>query len=210
MLILACADKKLLSRWEHAFAEYENVVSEHSLIHLKAKLRETTNATVIIHTLLPGFKSNNDVIELLKEHPTARLLMLADIPDEFEGIEFIRSGGLGYANTHIKNNILHEAIKVIGFGEVWVSKRLLNWLVNNCHELDHDTQIINMYSEIETLTPAEYTVAKHVINGNNNKQIAKILNITERTVKAHLTSIYNKIGVKDRLHLAVLLQNNIL
>ena len=210
MLILACADKKLLSRWEHAFAEYENVVSEHSFIHLKAKVRETTHATVIIHTSLPGLESNNDVVELIKDHPTAKLLVLADIPDELDAIEFIRSGVLGYANTHIKNNILYEAIKIIRLGEVWVSKRLLNWLVNHCHELDHNTQIINMYAEIETLTPAENTVAKHVVNGNNNKQIAKILNITERTVKAHLTSIYSKMGVKDRLHLAVLLQNNIL
>jgi len=210
MLILACADKKLLSHWERTFSEYENIVSEHSLIHLKAKLRETIHATVIIHTSLPGVESNDDVIELIKEHPTAKLLVLADIPNELEGVEFIRSGALGYANTHIKNNILHEAIKVIGFGEVWVSKRVLNWLVNHCHALEHNTQVINMYSEFETLTPAENIVAKHVTNGNNNKDIAKILNITERTVKAHLTSIYNKMGVKDRLHLALLLHNNIL
>lgn len=210
MLILASADKKLLSHWEHTLSEFKNIVSLHDLMHLKSRLRETIHATVIIHTSLPGLESNNDIIKLIKEHPTAKLLVLADIPKELEGVELIRAGALGYANTHIKNNILHEAIKVIGLGEVWVSKRVLNWLVNHCHELDHNTQVINMYSDIETLTPAENTVAKHVSNGNNNKDIAKTLNITERTVKAHLTSIYNKMGVKDRLHLALLLHNKIL
>ena len=74
MLILASANKKLLSHWEHTFSKYENIVSEHNLMHLKAKLRETIHATVIIHTSLPGIESNNDIIELIKEDSKSQKL----------------------------------------------------------------------------------------------------------------------------------------
>jgi DNA-binding NarL/FixJ family response regulator len=50
-------------------------------------------------------------------------------------------------------------------------------------------------------------VVGHLLDGHTNKQIAQKLQITERTVKAHLTSIYRKTGVSDRLHLALLVNN---
>ena len=58
---------------------------------------------------------------------------------------------------------------------------------------------------LNKLTHREYDIAVRVGNGENNKQIAKSCGITERTVKAHLTEVFQKLGVTDRLNLALVL-----
>lgn len=208
MLILACADRKILSRWKSALDAYDIVLTVNHYSSLKRQLRAAKHATVILHSSLPGLKDKADIKKLVEDYPKTGLLVLADIPDEHEGIDLVRSGAHGYANTLLKPEILREAIKVVALGEVWVSKRLLHWMVSHCHEFDRQQSDVGSYLALDTLTPSENHVAEHLSEGNNNKQIARKLNITERTVKAHLTSIYSKTGVKDRLHLALLVHNN--
>ena len=60
-------------------------------------------------------------------------------------------------------------------------------------------------SRLQGLTPREYQVAELITAGARNKEIAQQLNITERTVKAHLTELFRNLKVSDRLQLAVLL-----
>lgn len=208
MLVLACADSKILARWKLALEESDNVLTVNQFSSLKHQLRGLERATVILHGSLPGLNDPCEIDKLIRDSTTAGILVLTDIPDEHQGIDLIRAGALGYANTHIKPEILREAIKVVELGEVWVSKRLLHWMVNHCHEFDRRESDIGSYLALDTLTPSEKHVAAYLAEGNNNKQIARKLNITERTVKAHLTSIYSKTGVRDRLHLALLVHNN--
>lgn len=207
MLIFSCSDQKILSRWKSAMTNFDKLLTINHFSILRNKLRNMTNASVILHTSLPGLKSNGDIIKLIEDFPSIRLLILADIPDEHQGIELIRSGILGYANTQIKPDILREAIKIIQLGEVWVSKRMLHWMVNHCNDINKSNDTGSFHA-LDSLTPSELHVATSIAEGNNNKQIARILEITERTVKAHLTSIYKKTGVKDRLHLALLIHQN--
>jgi two-component system nitrate/nitrite response regulator NarL len=58
-------------------------------------------------------------------------------------------------------------------------------------------------SPIQCLTPRELEVARMVNKGGNNKSIARTLDISERTVKAHLSSIFRKLNIENRLHLAI-------
>ena len=59
------------------------------------------------------------------------------------------------------------------------------------------------YSRLVHLTPREREIALWIASGDRNKEIANRLEITERTVKAHLTSIFRKLGLTDRLRLAL-------
>ena len=206
MILLASADQKIISRWKRGLFDYGNIDDVSNLSSLRKKLRVIADdITVIIHRALPGLEHEEDIRSLLNDYPKTRLLVLADVPDEHQGIELIRDGVLGYANTHIKPEILHEAIKVISLGEIWASKRLVQWLVSHCHGAETTVEEVGSYMALDELTPSEHHVVKHLSKGDNNKDIARHLNITERTVKAHLTSIYSKTGVKDRLHLALLI-----
>src|SRR4029079_5547655 len=60
---------------------------------------------------------------------------------------------------------------------------------------------------LENLTLRQREVAEAIARGASNKEIARRLNVTERTVKAHLTNMFRNVGVFDRLHLALLLNN---
>ena len=60
----------------------------------------------------------------------------------------------------------------------------------------------------DTLTKREIEVAKSVADGCSNREIAERLNISERTVKARLTSIFQKLDVRDRVQLALLMRGN--
>lgn len=208
MLILACADKKILKRWQSAFEGEKNYLVIDNFTSLKNRLKKLSDVTVTLHRSLPGISSDDDVNQLHESYKNARLLVLSDVPHEQQGIGFIRKGILGYANSLISPEILKEAIKVIELGEIWVSKRLLEWMVNHCDNVEQYTKDMGSYLALDTLTPSEKHVIECLVEGNNNKEIARKLNITERTVKAHLTSIYSKTGVKDRLHLALLIHNN--
>jgi DNA-binding NarL/FixJ family response regulator len=91
-------------------------------------------------------------------------------------------------------------------GEVWVPRQLIARLVG---ELARDTTA-NTHtlkfagnSSIEHLTPREMQVAEMVHLGGNNKTIARELDISERTVKAHLSAIFRKLDIENRLHLAL-------
>lgn len=208
MLLLACSNKKILSRWKTHLNHDENILEVNTMNSLRKELSKLASATVVFHSGLEGVNNNNDIHKLLKDFPKTGILILTDVPNEYEGIHFIRNGFLGYANTYIKPELLVEAIKVIQLGESWVSQRLLHWMMNHCNDTQMRNKELGSYMALDTLTPSEKQVTEHLMEGNNNKQIARKLNITERTVKAHLTSVYSKTGVKDRLHLALLMHNN--
>ena len=63
-------------------------------------------------------------------------------------------------------------------------------------------------SALRTLTAREQEVAKAVASGSNNKEIARALGITERTIKAHASAIFQKLGARDRLHLALIVNGH--
>lgn len=208
MIILATADKKIYRRWLDSLESPTEVRSADSLSNLRDQLRQYPAATIILHESLPGLEGVAEIDAVVSQFPRCQLFVLADIPEEHQGIEMIRAGVLGYANTHIRHDILREALKVISLGEIWVSKRLLQWLVNHCGPSLVTEKVLTTRKAMERLTPSEQRVIEHLLNGNSNKQIARKLQITERTVKAHLTSIFRKTGVKDRLHLALLVNHN--
>lgn len=210
MIILATADAKTRKRWSSSLDASNAKEAAGSLEELHGLLNQYPNATVVLHAALPGVTGLSDIQELIAAYPDANLFILADIPREKEAIELVRAGVLGYANTHLREDILREAVKVISLGEIWVSKRLLQWLVDHCGTPLLNKQNKASFVALESLTPGEQKVLEHLLDGNSNKQIARKLNITERTVKAHLTSIYRKTGVQDRLHLALLVnQGNV-
>lgn len=207
MIILATADDKIYARWQRGVGIQAEAVTVNSLTGLRHSLDSHPEATVLLHCILPGLSGLPEIKSLITTYPRANLFVLVDVPQEQQGIGLIRAGVLGYANTHIRPDILQEAVKVIELGEIWASKRLLQWMVNHCGSPEQMKQSLGSYMALDSLTPGEKKVVEHLLTGDNNKEIARKLQITERTVKAHLTTIYRKTGVKDRLHLALLVNN---
>lgn len=143
---------------------------------------------------------------LIKSAPATRFFLLSDRPDEEEALLFLRLGIVGYGNTYMSPTRLIEALRVVTNGGVWLGQKVIQRLITDTSrgvkqevKKDHTSFIL------EKLTRAERQIAERVARGQTNLEMAADLNITERTVKAHLTSIYEKTKTGNRLNLALLI-----
>jgi len=123
-------------------------------------------------------------------------------------IECICEGAVGYSENIIPPQQIIRVIQGIENNEVWLERQLIPFILkeiafkNNFKEINEEANKI-----LSTLTQRELEVLRLVYKGEDNISISSILDISVRTVKAHLTAIYAKLNVPDRFHLVVLLKD---
>jgi len=121
-------------------------------------------------------------------------------PHDDEGMLVITSGAMGYCHAYAPAATLTHVLDAVTTGSVWMGESLVSRLLHQVHTLAPSSAEWRH----DALTKSEHAIALHVSRGESNSSIAAALGISERTVKAHLTSIFDKLGVKDRLQLALL------
>ncbi|MES9894143.1 MAG: response regulator transcription factor [Candidatus Thiodiazotropha endolucinida] len=124
----------------------------------------------------------------------------------------ISHGVKGYCNRYISKALLVKAVELVRMGEVWVGRSLLFKLMSRLSSVsppkgEDQARESDRESTLSKLTDREREIAQLVGSGDSNKVIAKKLDITERTVKAHLSSIFRKTSTKDRLQLGLLINS---
>jgi DNA-binding NarL/FixJ family response regulator len=138
----------------------------------------------------------------LKQHyPDAQLLVVGPSRPIETQVAALRHGARGYFDDSLPIKKLRFALNSILHGEVWVERHVISGLID---ELTHVPEITEQQRlAVESLSPKELEVANLVSHGATNKMIAQKMDITERTVKAHLTTIFQKMDLPDRLSLAI-------
>jgi len=111
-------------------------------------------------------------------------------------------GALGYCHAHAGESMLKQVATVIQNQGLWVGPTLLQRIIK-AGQREGDASPRVTQEQLSLLSAREQAVAKAVSEGLSNKDIAHSMSITERTVKAHVSSIFMKWGVRDRLHLAL-------
>jgi DNA-binding NarL/FixJ family response regulator len=158
---------------------------------------------ILLHRMLIDMSAFPGLLSL---SPAARFFLLSDRPDEEEALSFLKMGIVGYGNTYISSPRLIEALHVITNGGVWLGQKVIQRLITDTLvNAKRDGGKDNASFVMAKLTRAERHIAELVARGQSNLEIAADLNITERTVKAHLTSIYEKTKTGNRLNLALLI-----
>jgi len=140
----------------------------------------------------------NSASKLLSERPELKVLALSDTPNFEEGQGLLQKGLKGYANTYIHLLHLNQALDFINTGNIWLYPSFMQELIDSTKKKVPKEEVI-----LELLTAREKETALQVANGKSNKEIAQALNITERTVKSHLSSIFEKTKTGDRMSLAL-------
>ena len=123
-------------------------------------------------------------------------------------IKAYTEGMSGYCVENAKTVVIAEAIKSILKGDIWIKHNLISTVINSLLQRKED-DASKKYPEnnlSELLSGRELEVVERVQTGESNREIADKLCISERTVKAHLSSTFKKLNVPDRLHLVVFLQ----
>lgn len=131
-------------------------------------------------------------------------VVLADAPDQNLIIESLALGACGCCNTHAAPEVLQQVGLVVANGGLWVGQTLLKQLVGSTAKAygAHPQEAKNDdWSAL--LSERERQVAQLVASGSSNREVAEQLSISERTAKAHLTSIFDKLGLRDRLQLSL-------
>lgn len=130
-------------------------------------------------------------------------VVLADAPNQDLILESLTFGASGCCNIHAAPEVLRQVGLVVANGGLWVGQALIRQLVVGAAKVygAHASEAKNDdWSAL--LSKRERQVAQLVASGSSNREVAEQLSISERTAKAHLTSIFDKLGLRDRLQLS--------
>jgi len=145
------------------------------------------------------------VSELLRQSPGVRVVVVTAEPDEELTLELFRRGAHGVVSREIEPELLVECLRKVSQGEPWLDSRGTQWVL-----AAYRTQGGRPSSSRPKvqLTPKESLIVSCVTQGMKNKEIATRVGTTEQVVKNYLRKVYDKLGVADRLELALYCLNN--
>lgn len=132
--------------------------------------------------------------------PHAPVVVLSNVPEDDQGLAVLAAGASGYCSALTLPSVLRQVAGVVEHGGLWVGPRLMQRLMQGLATRGNATPD----TSLDLLSQRERQVAVAVARGSTNKEIARAMNITERTVKAHLSAAFEKLGVRDRMQLALL------
>ena len=138
--------------------------------------------------------------ELCETSPTSRVVVLTGVRDPDSHRLAIRRGAMGIVLKEHAADLLLRAIQKVHEGEVWIDRSMIGSVIQ---ELNRPGEVDPEKAKIASLTDREREVITLVGEGLKNKQIAERLFITETTVTHHLSSVFSKLEVSDRLELII-------
>jgi DNA-binding NarL/FixJ family response regulator len=199
----------LLDSWTEAFPKSTIALAVPEVVDIakaKVKKREATIFWLHMNEDRQQWMANT-IASISSSYKDAKIVILANIPNHAESIQALSLGAMGYCHAYIAPVVLKEIKAVISHGGLWLGQDILQSLI------EVSTKLIGNRPEyvdglLAKLTKREQEVAVEAAKGLSNKEIARILNITERTVKAHLAKTFERLGAKDRLQLALMLNSN--
>jgi len=160
----------------------------------------------LLWVLQPQGESAAEVTKRLGASLAGRpLVLLADEPSEDEAMAALAAGASGYCNGHAAPEVLRQVAMVVENGGIWVGRGLMQRLLSATSRLMPERPEGNEQSWRADLTAREQEAAALLAKGASNKEIARQLDITERTVKAHVGAMLEKLGARDRLQLSLII-----
>jgi two-component system, NarL family, nitrate/nitrite response regulator NarL len=140
------------------------------------------------------------VTEVLSINPNIRIILIVPDLSEEETVEYLRRGVSGIVTRSIAPDLLIKCIRKVAGGETWLDNRGVNWVIEAYRS--QASQLTNPRARVR-LSPKELWIISGVTQGLRNKDIAQEVGTTEQVVKNYLRKVYDKLGVSDRLELAL-------
>ncbi len=151
---------------------------------------------------LPGMNGLEVTRILKRRHPQMAVIILTLHEDDEQLFHAIRVGASAYAIKDIAAQDLISLIRRVGRGEYLINENVLSRPFVASKVLDQFRELATLDEASDTvfspLTPREVEILDCVARGNSNKEIARLLSISDQTVKNHITSILRKLAVNDR------------
>jgi DNA-binding NarL/FixJ family response regulator len=202
-IILCSAKDSIRERWRSLLQGQQfSIYQVSSLPMLQTVVHKDEQYLLLVHQ---PFMDLQTIGTICRKSALYKVFVLSDTPNREEGFALLRREAVGYANTYISGPRLVEAVKVIQSGRVWFSQEVLSQFIQAVAANNQGVASEDSAKLLQSLTEREREIALLVARGLSNKAIGEQLYVSERTVKAHLSSIFAKTGAQSRLKLALLL-----
>ncbi len=140
------------------------------------------------------------VVELLRQAPQLKIVVVTPASDEQLTLELFRRGAHGILSREVEPEILVDCLRKVAAGEPWLESQAIHWVMEAYR--GHNLRPSGARPKVQ-LTPKETLIVSCVTQGMKNKEIAVRVGTTEQVVKNYLRKVYDKLGVADRLELAL-------
>lgn len=169
-------------------------------------LLEREKVDLILMDIRMPIMDGVEATKIIKEkYPKTKILILTTFKEDEYIFQGLKNGADGYLLKDISSEELINGIKTVHRGNMILQPDIARKMIDSIYKKDNISDNINkdIYTE---LTKREYEIAMLVGEGKSNKEISKTLFITEGTVKNHITKILDKLDLRDRTQLAVLVK----
>ncbi|GEK73315.1 MULTISPECIES: response regulator transcription factor [Halomonas] len=194
--IFVCRESVLMPRWREAFPDARCLDETFAL--------EMASAEVQAWVVIQGDTWPVLVRQLAQQGAIVSVLSYA--PDSREATQALEANARGYAHALSPPELLSQMALVTAHQGIWVGPELMAQVVGGAYRALGGEERLRE-EMLDRLTQRERAVAVAVAEGNSNKAVARLLGITERTVKAHLGAVFRKLEVRDRMQLVLKLSH---
>jgi DNA-binding NarL/FixJ family response regulator len=175
------------------------VAQAETLLNLYAALQRFPADIVVLEgQLISGVV--DAIPELIRRAPHAKLIVQVVENDESNTVELYRRGVRGVVPRSISPDLLVKCVRKISAGETWIDNQSVSWVIEAYRS--QATALVSPRSRPH-LSTKEVAIISCITRGMRNKEIAYHVGTTEQVIKNYLRKIYDKLGVSDRLELAL-------
>jgi DNA-binding NarL/FixJ family response regulator len=140
------------------------------------------------------------VTEFLRQAPQLKIVVVTPASDEQLTLDLFRRGAHGILSREVEPDLLVDCLRKVAAGEPWLDNQAIHWVMEAFR--GHNLRPSGARPKVQ-LTPKETLIVSCVTQGMKNKEIAIRVGTTEQVVKNYLRKVYDKLGVADRLELAL-------
>lgn len=151
---------------------------------------------ILLDLKMPGMKGTDVIADLVARRIPARTLVLTSVTDPAAAQAAVRAGAAGFLYKDVDPDALVRAIRSVHDGNMLLSPEAAGTLIR--HGADRSA-----VAGLAALTAREREVLDQLTRGRSNREIARALNVAEKTVKTHVSSVLAKLGVADRTQAAL-------
>lgn len=200
-VVVAGDDRAMLQQWANALHSDGHLCTLLSPVAFLGGLR--VQADICLFDLGPaGSADPSLLLEGVHDFDQTRFIAMSATPNATEGLTLLRSGVRGYCNRQASAKVLLALMSTVESGEIWAGKQVTDFLLQSLPAQAPEASVPQS-TDFGGLTRREMQVANAVADGLSNKVIAGNADISERTVKAHMNSIFRKTGLRNRVQLAL-------
>lgn len=208
-ILLATRDAELANRCRRAVSAEHQFEIAANVTALSGKIKALAPTVILVDAELLDPPIDRQVSEFVVLSGAGRVIVMTSVFDADEEIALLKAGAKGCCRRGIDPESLQQVLSVTYGGGVWVTRSLLPRLVTELrryadaqHRPAPEKPLPDKLSE---LTRREREIVRLIVGGASNKHVATVLDISERTVKGHLSNVFQKLGVSDRLKLVLYL-----